>query len=233
MRRCMQTWLGYLGGAEDHFDQRTGDSCNGTGHVTGTDLWADFGNGSVVGGDNAVGINGTYSGYIYSDRAVAVITEHGLRHDSTNRPMFMYLALHNIHGPDEVTEEFLGLYDGQEIWAARRTVDAMVSAVDSTVANVSLALERAGMAQDTLTVLVSDKSVEPRPPYPLSPIPLPTNSNTSLSPLMRRGPSSKGVTANAVKLSDNLKLTVLNTYTLAWLFIVNFILFRGAHNIHI
>jgi hypothetical protein len=33
----------------------------------------------------------------------------------------------------------------------------MVSAVDSTVANVSSALERAGMAQDTLTVLVSDK----------------------------------------------------------------------------
>jgi arylsulfatase A-like enzyme len=49
-----------------------------------------------------------------------------------------------------------GRYD-EEIWPARRTLDAMVSAVDSTVANVSSALERAGMAQDTLTVLVSDK----------------------------------------------------------------------------
>ena len=79
--------------------------------MTGTDLWADFGNGSQpAGGDNAVGINGTYSGYIYADRAVAVITEHGRRNDSATSPMFMYLALHNIHGPDEVTEEFLGLY---------------------------------------------------------------------------------------------------------------------------
>ena len=69
--RGFGTWLGYLSGAEDHFDQKTGDSCTSTGHVTGTDLWADYGNGSQpVGGDNAVGTNGTYSGYIYSDRAV-------------------------------------------------------------------------------------------------------------------------------------------------------------------
>ena len=126
-------------------------------HVSGTDLWADYGNGSQpVGGGNAVAKNGTYSGYIYSDRAVEVITEHGLRHDSATAPLFLYLALHNIHGPDEVTDEFLARYD-DGIWPARRTLDAMVSAVDSTVANVSTALERAGMAQNTLTILVSDK----------------------------------------------------------------------------
>ena len=94
--------------------------------------------------------------FIQTEQSMEVITEHGLRNDSATTPMFMYLALHNIHGPDEVTDEFLALYD-EEIWPARRTLDAMVSAVDSTVANVSSALERAGMAQDTLTVLVSDK----------------------------------------------------------------------------
>eukprot|EP01050_Picozoa_sp_SAG11_P016144 SAG11_NODE_2167_length_3725_cov_4.938224_2_plen_281_part_00 len=68
--RGFLTWLGYLGGAEDHFTQATGDSCAGSGHVVGTDLWADYGNASQpAGGDNALGTNGTYSGYIYSRRA--------------------------------------------------------------------------------------------------------------------------------------------------------------------
>lgn len=154
--RGFMTWLGYLGGAEDHFTQRTGDSCTVPGRVVGTDLWADYGNASQpAGGDNAVGTNGTYSGYIYSRRAVELITEHGLHHNQGGTPLFLYLALHNIHGPDEVTPEFLALYD-PDIFPARRTIDAMVSAVDSTLANVSAALARAGMEEDTLTIIVSD-----------------------------------------------------------------------------
>eukprot|EP01050_Picozoa_sp_SAG11_P016143 SAG11_NODE_2167_length_3725_cov_4.938224_1_plen_232_part_10 len=84
-----------------------------------------------------------------------LISEHGRHHNGGGTPLFLYLALHNIHGPDEVAPEFLARYD-PEIWAARRTLDAMVSAVDSTLANVSAALARAGMAEDTLTIVVSD-----------------------------------------------------------------------------
>ena len=76
-----------------------------------------------------------------------------VRVTSDSRPIHVRFT---SSGPDEVTDEFLALYD-EGIWPARRTLDAMVSAVDSTVANVSAALERAGMAQDTLTILVSDK----------------------------------------------------------------------------
>ena len=76
-----------------------------------------------------------------------------VRFTSDSRPSHIRFT---SSGPDEVTDEFLALYD-EGIWPARRTLDAMVSAVDSTVANVSAALERAGMAQDTLTILVSDK----------------------------------------------------------------------------
>jgi arylsulfatase B len=154
--RGFMTWLGYLSGAEDHFTQATGDMCIASGRVVGTDLWADYGNGSQpAGGDNALGSNGTYSGYIYSRRAVEVITEHGVHYNEGGTPLFLYLALHNIHGPDEVTPEFLAQYD-PEIWPARRTIDAMVSAVDSTLANVSAALTRSGMEEDTLTIVVSD-----------------------------------------------------------------------------
>jgi hypothetical protein len=123
------TWLGYLSGAEDHVSQTPGDSCTGSGHVVGTDLWADYGNASSqspIGGDNALGVNGTYSGYIYSGRAVELITQHGLHHNEGDTPLFLYLALHNIHGPDEVTPEFLARYDPEIIWPARRTIDAMV-----------------------------------------------------------------------------------------------------------
>ena len=91
--RGFMTWLGYLGGAEDHFTQAAGDSCTGSGQVAGTDLWADYGNGSQpAGGDNAVRTNGTYSGYIYSRRAVELITEHGLHHNGGATPLFLYLV---------------------------------------------------------------------------------------------------------------------------------------------
>ena len=38
----------------------------------------------------------------------------------------------------------------------RRTINAMISAVDETVANVTAALDELGIADDTLTILVSD-----------------------------------------------------------------------------
>ena len=155
--RGFQSWLGYLSGAEDHFTQKTGDACvgvrNGT-HLSGTDLWYDRGDGSQpLGGTNAFGINGTYSAYLYTNHAVSVIEQHGKKVPPA--PLFLYAALHNIHGPDQVSDQFLERYS-EGIYPARRTIDAMVSATDSTLANISSALHSAGMADDTLTILVSD-----------------------------------------------------------------------------
>lgn len=65
-------------------------------------------------------------------------------------------ALQNIHGPDQVATRFLSKYNATTIYPARRTLDAMVSAADETVANVTAAIEAAGMTQNTVVLLLSD-----------------------------------------------------------------------------
>ena len=61
-----------------------------------------------------------------------------------------YLALHNTHGPVEAPAEFEHLYAFPS--ALQNKFDGMVSVVDSTVANVTAALEAAGMWSTTLFI---------------------------------------------------------------------------------
>ena len=67
---------------------------------------------------------------------------------------FRYLALHNTHGPVEAPEEFESLYKFP--FALQNTFDAMVSVVDSTVANVTSALKSTGMWNTTLVIWTTD-----------------------------------------------------------------------------
>jgi arylsulfatase I/J len=87
-----------------------------------------------------------------SAKAVDVIENHAKLH--SQQPMFMYLALHNTHGPVQAPEEFKALYTYD--LDKRNTFDAMVSVVDSTVKNVTSALKASGMWKNTLFVWTTD-----------------------------------------------------------------------------
>ena len=100
---------------------------------------------STKGDEVAFGENGTYNGYRFTERAVDVIE----RHDS-QEPLFLYLALHNTHGPIQAPDRFVELYDFEQ--QKRNHFNAMVSVVDSTVANVTAALHRRGLYDNTLIV---------------------------------------------------------------------------------
>ena len=180
--RGFDTFAGYLGGSEDHYSQRAGDSCGGSSssttsstssdsepsppppspHLSAVDLWQDRGDGTQPpGGSAAHGLNGSYSAFTYTELAVATIDKHAAAQQrraagaAPPQPLFLYLALQNIHGPDQVEERFLAPYNAS-MYAARRTLNAMVSAADESVANVTAALQRNGMEDDTLVVVVSD-----------------------------------------------------------------------------
>jgi arylsulfatase B len=96
---------------------------------------------------------GNYTGTRFANRAVDWISQHQSRYGDA--PFFMYLALHNTHAPLEALPEFEQLY-ANDTWADRRKYYAMVSTVDSSVANVTEALRSQGLFNNTLLVWMTD-----------------------------------------------------------------------------
>ena len=115
----------------------------------------------------ASALNGTYSAYMYADRARAIITKHAASREyrEAKAPLFLYLAMHNVHGPLEAEDRVINEYD-ESIYAARRTMDAMVTTADETLANVSAALTEAGLATEALFIVTSDNGSPIQEPGP-------------------------------------------------------------------
>eukprot|EP00729_Bicosta_minor_P015171 gene15171-15566_t len=97
VHRGFDTSFGYLFGAEDHVMQNwghcttkdgraCGDTDNGGGCV---DLWRNEG--------PAFGENGTYNDYAFTAEATKIIAAH-----PADKPLFLYQAFQNVHGPYEV-----------------------------------------------------------------------------------------------------------------------------------
>ena len=159
--RGFDSSFGFLEGGEDHWTHRCGAgklNCqvDGLGEQY-FDLWEQ--NTTNFPGNIALGMNGTtgdeqtYSGYIFTKRVVDEIERHG--NEFSNRPLFLYFAMHNTHAPIEAPKRFVDMYSNIED-EKERTFLAMVSVVDESVQNVSSALRRNGMWNDTLFVWTTD-----------------------------------------------------------------------------
>jgi arylsulfatase A-like enzyme len=167
--RGFNTSWGFLQGGEDHYTHicgAAGTVCDIPGfpakQAGAWDLWTQnlthfpgaplFGlNGTAAGASD----DSTYSGYLFTERAVELIDEH------ENGPMFLYLALHNTHAPVEAPQRFINLYEGSDFGndTKKKAFSAMVSAVDESVFNVTEALKRNGFWESTLFVWTTDVSV--------------------------------------------------------------------------
>lgn len=138
INRGFDQHFGFLGGGEDHFTQVSSED-----KVVGelVDLWRDHG--------PAYGENGTFSGFLYSKEAERVIMAH-----NTSTPLFMYLAWHLVHSPLEAPEQYWDPKCADD--EHRQLEHAMTTALDEGVGNVTRALQRAGMWNDTLLIFFSD-----------------------------------------------------------------------------
>ena len=131
VKRGFNTSLGYLGGAEDHYTQEESG---------GVDLWSQL--------EPAYGQNGTYSGYLYTDRMVQVVQQH-----DQAQPLFLYAAFQDCHAPYQVPAQ----YENSTIdFQDRRTYQGMVQSMDESIGNLTAALKEAGMWDNTLVVYTSD-----------------------------------------------------------------------------
>jgi leishmanolysin-like peptidase len=180
MGRGFDTSFGYYMGQSDHFNSchtclnlpdysNHSTSCLGQGgacNVTcGVDLYRN--------NRPAIGENGTYTAYLWANEAVRVIEETAARNhyadtdpryahsdaSDTRKPMFLYLALHNVHLPLEVPPEFVNKYpesDYNSTTIPRRYYNAMAFSVDAVVENVTQALIRNGMYENSVIVISTD-----------------------------------------------------------------------------
>lgn len=103
--------------------------------------------------------DGVYSAELFGSRAVQYIRQHAAERKgtATARPLFLYLALQNVHNPLQVPEA----YPAREACASipnpdRRVFCGMAAAADDAVANVTAAFERHLPREDLVLVLGGD-----------------------------------------------------------------------------
>nr|XP_019937261.1 PREDICTED: arylsulfatase B [Paralichthys olivaceus] len=134
---------GYLTGSEDYY---THERCYPITALNLTRCALDLREGEEV----ATGYKGVYSTELLSQRAISIIEKH-----NSDKPLFLYVALQAVHSPLQVPERYLAPYHFISD-PNRRRYAGMVSAMDEAVGNITLALQQAGLWDDTVLVFSTD-----------------------------------------------------------------------------
>ncbi|MBL7077448.1 MAG: sulfatase-like hydrolase/transferase [Kiritimatiellae bacterium] len=143
LARGFDEYFGFVNGAHD-FERWEGHFGDNRGRWP---LWR--GDDPLPAQDNA------YLTDLFSDEAVGFI-ERGARNAERGMPFFLYLAYNAIHAPWQVPETYLErtkhLSDNHE----RNFIAAMILAMDDGVGRVQAALEKHGLAENTIVIFMSD-----------------------------------------------------------------------------
>ena len=133
INRGFDTSSGFLSGAENHFNEQ---------RECAVDFWKN---------DSYDTRNGTYDSYIYKDDLKNIFDNH-----KESDPLFLYLPLHNVHGPFQAPDEWLDKYAKNSTCDHRRTYQAMVSVADNVTGYVVDMLKQKGMWDNTFMVVSAD-----------------------------------------------------------------------------
>ena len=137
---------GFLSGGEDHYTL-AGDLGTGRGCDPAKGMTRD----AFIENRTAPQVVGQYTGTRFMNAAVDYIRGH----DSA-APLFMYLALHNTHGPIEAEPADIALYNATFPWGLQNRYYAMTTAVDRTVGAVVAELKSKGLWDNTLLIWTTD-----------------------------------------------------------------------------
>lgn len=148
--RGFETSYGFLWAKEDHWQQTlTENACA---------IECDLPPGTIDVWENdrpRIGVAGTsYGDLLWTERAVEIID----RHDAASRPLFLYLCLQAPHDPYQAPTELVSRVKSAGYRGATHPLNqlAMSLVVDEAIANVTAALKRRDMWQQTLLVVASD-----------------------------------------------------------------------------
>ena len=96
---------------------------------------------------------GNYSTRLFSNRAVQIIEEHGA--NSGDTPLFMYLAYQATHSPLQAPQSYIDRC-GKVLDHNRRVFCAMALCMDEGIANITAALKRSGLYNNTVIFFTGD-----------------------------------------------------------------------------
>nr|KAG5703216.1 hypothetical protein BaRGS_034127 [Batillaria attramentaria] len=100
---------------------------------------------------------GHYSTTLFSDRAVDIIDEH-----TGNNPLFLYVAYQTAHVPYQAPERYYTDTNCSHIpYHNRKVYCGMLAAADEGIGNVTEALKRNGLYDNTIIVVTSDNGADP------------------------------------------------------------------------
>ena len=133
LNRGFDTFTGFFNGAKDH--------------ITGMrqcaiDSWKN---------NDIDTRNGIYTSYKYIDDLKDIFNNH-----DECQPLFLYLSLHNVHGPLQAPEEWLNIYPKGSTCEERRIYQAMISVADNVTGTVVELMKQKGMWDNTIFIVSSD-----------------------------------------------------------------------------
>ncbi|XP_063682046.1 arylsulfatase J-like [Bolinopsis microptera] len=143
VKRGFDSFYGFYNGQESYYNKTTHN---------GFDFRLDTpGDNGTVNSEVLWSAKSTYSTILYANRAAKVVHDH-----NQSKPLFLYLAMQSVHGPNEFLEKHYQMYKGIELNCKRRRFLSMVTAMDDAAEVVVKALKQSGMWENTIFIFFSD-----------------------------------------------------------------------------
>jgi arylsulfatase A-like enzyme len=90
----------------------------------------------------------------YTTHLVAKEASRLIREQAADKPLFLYVPFNGIHSPHQVPESYTAPY--KNLPKLRQTIAGMLAAVDEAIGQITAALDKKGLRQNTLIIFSSD-----------------------------------------------------------------------------